>query len=155
MPLEFFTVAKNIRQCTGEPYSWTAVHNPEAWAEIVMVPSHGQVLLDRWLWIAVAMVVFVFFGFGTEAVAMHRTFLLGLGLGKLIPCLRDTTADRHNPVGASLNSLSSKAKTLFTWGPSASSSRTVTQSTLTSDETSIRKETCLSTDVEQKDGHEN
>lgn len=100
-------------------YSWSETHNPAAWNEIIMVPSQGTVLFDRWIWLGSGLVVFIFFGLGKEAVSMYRSGLLAVGLGKIVPSLRGDST-RHSTSGT-LSSFGSKAKTFIKRKSSVSS----------------------------------
>ena len=65
----------------GEPYSWSSIHDTQKWKEIIMIPSGGMWVYDRWIWLSCGLAVFIFFGFGKDAVNMYRTCLLAIGLG--------------------------------------------------------------------------
>ncbi|KAK5125549.1 hypothetical protein LTR85_000660 [Meristemomyces frigidus] len=90
-------------------YSWSETHDPAVWNEIIMVPSNGAVLFDRWIWLASGLVVFIFFGLGKEAVSMYCSGLLAVGLGKIVPSLRTDSTARKSTSGT-LSSFGSKAK---------------------------------------------
>lgn len=62
------------------PYSWDLVHGP-AWMDIIMIPRHGVVPLDRWITIVLGVLLFLFFGLGSDATKMYRKFWLKLRLG--------------------------------------------------------------------------
>lgn len=62
------------------PYSWDMVHGP-AWMDIIMIPKHGVVPLDRWITIVLGILLFLFFGLGSDATKMYRKFWLKLRLG--------------------------------------------------------------------------
>ena len=68
------------------PYSWSDVHGP-TWWDIVLVPSGGAILFDRWMQIGAGLALFIFFGLGQDAKAMYRRWLLKIGLGRCFPCL--------------------------------------------------------------------
>ncbi|KAK5134852.1 hypothetical protein LTR08_006084 [Meristemomyces frigidus] len=90
-------------------YSWSETHDPTTWNQIIMVPSDGAVLFDRWIWLGSGIVVFIFFGLGKEAVTMYRSGLLAIGLGKVIPSLRPDYNSRNSETGT-FSSFGSKAK---------------------------------------------
>ncbi|KAL8825350.1 MAG: hypothetical protein Q9170_007825 [Blastenia crenularia] len=48
--------------------------------DIVMVPQHGVVPVDRWITIVLGILLFLFFGLGTDATKMYRKWLLKLRL---------------------------------------------------------------------------
>ncbi|KAK3701834.1 a-factor receptor [Vermiconidia calcicola] len=136
IPVEIYTVYFNIETLAKEPYSWSSTHDPEAWKQIIMIPSGGQVVYDRWIWLTCGVVVFVFFGLGREALAMYRTGLLAVGFGKIFPTLRP---DHRGSTTATISSYSSKAKMLFksrtstsTWTSSTNNSYTMSSSALAS-----------------------
>ena len=108
-PMQIFIIANNAR-LVASPFKWRETHDYAAYNEILLVPSHGSVLIDRWFWIAAGVMVFAFFGFGREAINMYRTGLLAIGLGRLFPSLRPE-ARRLNV--STTSSFSSKAKLFF------------------------------------------
>lgn len=59
------------------PYSWDLVHG-SSWMDIVMVPQHGAVPLDRWITIVLGILLFIFFGLGSDAMKMYRKWWLKL-----------------------------------------------------------------------------
>ncbi|KAL9090178.1 MAG: hypothetical protein Q9165_005458 [Trypethelium subeluteriae] len=89
------------------PYSWKLVHDAEAWNEIMMVPSYGVVLIDRWIRVATGISVFVFFGVGKEAMSMYQTALVTIGLGRIFPRLKQ---GRGSTSSGSSSSFGSRAK---------------------------------------------
>ncbi|KAI4116887.1 MAG: hypothetical protein LQ345_002773 [Seirophora villosa] len=56
------------------PYSWDLIHTPSSWGNIIMVPQHGVVPLDRWMPIILGILIFVFFGMGSDATRMYRPY---------------------------------------------------------------------------------
>ncbi|KAF2238659.1 STE3-domain-containing protein [Viridothelium virens] len=104
--LTIYLFYKNII-VTHIPYSWKLVHDPEAWNEILMVPSYGVVLIDHWIRIATGISVFAFFGVGKEATSMYRTALVAIGLGKVFPRLKE---GRSSTSQGSSSSFGSRAK---------------------------------------------
>ena len=89
-PAEVYVLYKNSAVPMG-PYSWSDVHGP-TWWNIILVPSGGTVLFDRWMQIGAGLVLFIFFGLGQDAKAMYRRWLVKIGLGRLFPCLRPRVA---------------------------------------------------------------
>ncbi|KAL8993526.1 MAG: hypothetical protein Q9188_007308, partial [Gyalolechia gomerana] len=86
------------------PYSWDLIHGP-TWMDIIMVPQHGVVPLDRWITIVLGILVFLFFGLGSDATKMYRKCWLRLGLGagssglyeqSAMPHARSQSIDRDN-----------------------------------------------------------
>ncbi|KAL8935257.1 MAG: hypothetical protein Q9216_005521 [Gyalolechia sp. 2 TL-2023] len=76
------------------PYSWDLVHGP-AWMDIIMVPQHGVVPLDRWITIVLGILVFLFFGLGSDATKMYRKCWLRLRLGAHSPGLYGQSTTPH------------------------------------------------------------
>ena len=89
-PAEVYVLYKNSAVPMG-PYRWSDVHGP-TWWDIILVPSGGTVLFDRWMQIGAGLVLFIFFGLGQDAKAMYRRWLVKIGLGRLFPCLRSRAA---------------------------------------------------------------
>lgn len=147
IPVECYVFYSNLNSLDLKPYSWSNVHNPENWKEIVMVPSGGKIMYDRWIWLSGGLLVFLFFGFGKDAVNMYRTGLLAIGMGKIFPALRQ---DYGGSIAATISSYSSKARMMFrgkisasntTWASTSKESST----TSTSDLQSPKKEAYLGT----------
>ncbi|KAI4095661.1 MAG: hypothetical protein LQ344_001592 [Seirophora lacunosa] len=67
------------------PYSWDLIHTPSSWGNIIMVPQHGVVPLDRWMPIILGILIFVFFGMGSDATRMYRKWWLKLRPGTNSP----------------------------------------------------------------------
>ncbi|KAI4280301.1 MAG: hypothetical protein L6R35_005926 [Caloplaca aegaea] len=67
------------------PYSWDLIHAPSTWMNIIMVPQHGVVPLDRWMPIILGILIFVFFGMGSDATRMYRKWWLKLRPGTSSP----------------------------------------------------------------------
>ncbi|KAL8646400.1 MAG: hypothetical protein Q9210_006166 [Variospora velana] len=67
------------------PYSWDLIHAPSTWMNIIMVPQHGIVPLDRWMPIILGILIFVFFGMGSDATRMYRKWWLKLRPGTSSP----------------------------------------------------------------------
>ena len=119
IPVQAFTLYTNIDVLAKQPFSWSGAHDPEYWDNIVMVPSNGRVLYDRWIWLTSGVIVFVFFGCGRDAVNMYRTGLLAVGFGKVFPSL---SPDHRSSGSATMSSFSSKARMLFKLKSSSSDS---------------------------------
>ena len=84
-PAEVYVLYKNS-VVPMEPYRWSKVHGP-TWWDIVLVPSGGTVLFDRWMQIGAGLALFLFFGLGQDAKAMYRRWLVKIGLGRCFQCL--------------------------------------------------------------------
>ncbi|KAL9601700.1 MAG: hypothetical protein Q9219_002311 [cf. Caloplaca sp. 3 TL-2023] len=61
------------------PYDWNAIHGP-GWMNIIMIPQHGSVPLDRWITVTLGILLFLFFGLGGDATRMYRKWYLKLRL---------------------------------------------------------------------------
>ncbi|KAL8711786.1 MAG: hypothetical protein Q9225_007068 [Loekoesia sp. 1 TL-2023] len=92
------------------PYSWDLVHG-SSWMDIVMVPQHGVVPLDRWITIVLGILLFIFFGLGSDATKMYRkwwlrfrldTIFSGLHGQPAIPHARSLNVDHENSSLANL-----------------------------------------------------
>ena len=112
VPTQAYVLYRNL-SITRTPYKWSTVHNPSAWNEIIMVPSHGVILYDRYIWLAEGVVVFVFFGLGKEAVSMYRSGLLALGFGRVFPSLQPDYCGKRGSIVAAASVYTAKAKMLF------------------------------------------
>lgn len=118
IPVECYVLYFNFNNMDPEGYSWASVHDPEKWNEILMVPSGGSIIYNRWVWVSCGLIVFVFFGFGKDAINMYRTGLLAVGFGKLFPSLR---REYRGSITATVSSYSSKARMVFKRKSSATS----------------------------------
>ncbi|KAL8667349.1 MAG: hypothetical protein Q9168_007280 [Polycauliona sp. 1 TL-2023] len=74
------------------PYSWNLVHDRHAWMDIIMVPTHGFVSIDRWISVALGFFIFLFFGLGSDASKMYRKWWIKLRLGTNFPGLYGQTS---------------------------------------------------------------
>ena len=119
IPVECYVLYSNLVTFDLTPYSWSAVHDPENWKKIIIVPSGGKIMYDRWIWLSCGFLVFVFFGFGKDAVNMYRTGLLAIGMGKIFPALRQ---DYRGSIAATISSYGSRARMIFKGKRSASNS---------------------------------
>ncbi|KAK5020425.1 hypothetical protein LTR60_000524 [Cryomyces antarcticus] len=108
VPIQVYIFYLNM-QLPLLPYSWNEVHSAAAWAQIVMIPSFGTVLFDRWIRVVCGFLVFVFFGVGADAVLMYMSWLLALGCGRIFPSLKREGNGRSSPKH-SLGSWGEKAK---------------------------------------------
>jgi pheromone a factor receptor len=87
----FFYVNLDI---TWLSYDWGVIHDPEVWWIIPYVPALGVRTFDRWVSIIMSFFVFAYFGLGGEALDMYRKWMLGIGLGKLFPGLKEQRQER-------------------------------------------------------------
>lgn len=129
------------------PYSWSETHNKQSWDQIVMVPTSGAVVYDRWIWLVCAFLLFVFFGLGGEALTMYRTSLLSVGLGHIFPGLR-TQRNRSGSATGTFSSFGSRAKIFFrpsSWRYSSRSDSITSDATTTSGALSSKNVTFLDT----------
>ena len=92
-PAEIYVLYENSVVPMG-PYRWSEVHGP-TWWDIVLVPSRGTVLFDRWMQIGAGLALFLFFGLGQDAKAMYRRWLVNIGLGQCFPCLYSRAANQQ------------------------------------------------------------
>ena len=92
-PAEIYVLYENS-VVPMEPYRWSEVHGP-TWWDIVLVPSGGTVLFDRWMQIGAGLALFLFFGLGQDAKAMYRRWLVNIGLGRCFPCLYSRAANQQ------------------------------------------------------------
>ncbi|KAI9372530.1 pheromone A receptor-domain-containing protein [Aspergillus egyptiacus] len=113
IPIQSYMVWNNIY--LGLPwhqYSWSELHDP-AWHQIVMVPTNGEVLFDRWIPISAGFVLFVFFGCGRDASRMYRNFFQHLGLDCCFGPIQ-STASGSSPQNTA-DSYGSRARLLLPW----------------------------------------
>ncbi|GIZ48159.1 hypothetical protein CKM354_001123200 [Cercospora kikuchii] len=112
-PLHVYTFYATIGNDGLGPFSWNDVHHPTAysWDAVVMVPSDGNILWDRYIWLAGGIVIFMIFGFGKDAVRMYRDVLLACGFGKIWPSLKEGSP-RASPA-TTMSSVGSKARMFF------------------------------------------
>ncbi|EME82526.1 mating-type factor pheromone receptor [Pseudocercospora fijiensis CIRAD86] len=148
LPIQIWLLVLNIGAGVTS-YSWDDVHNPTLWDwnTAVKMPANGTIIFDRYIWMAGGILIFLLFGFGRDAVKMYRDGLLAIGLGRIFPSLHP---DRKSSIVASVTSMGSKAKMLFSNRSSASTSPTfnkgsVLSTSTTDSEYSPRKATFLET----------
>ncbi|KAI6874299.1 hypothetical protein KC338_g1254 [Hortaea werneckii] len=120
IPLSSWMLSVNLGS-QQEPYKWVEAHDYSKWNEIVVIPSNGNIVFDRFIWLGCGIMVFLTFGFGKEAVSMYRNGLLAVGLGRLFPGLGSDHDRSHITVFGSIGSLGSKTKLYFTRKSSAAS----------------------------------
>lgn len=84
VPVQCYVFSVTFR-VPKQPFDWNDIHDPEDWNRIIVIPSFGTVLYDRYIWLASGILMFVFFGFGTEALQMYRDSVKAIGLAKLFP----------------------------------------------------------------------
>lgn len=113
LPVQFYVFYRNLA-VERLPYSWSAIHGPEWW-QIIMIPTGGVVIFDRWIRIGCGFLVFFFFGLGRDAMKMYRSWLLRLGLGRIFPSLKDQydMGRASTSTGSRFGSFSSRAKLIF------------------------------------------
>ncbi|KAK5201574.1 a-factor receptor [Cryomyces antarcticus] len=131
VPIQVYIFYLNM-QLPLLPYSWNEVHSAAAWAQIVMIPSFGTVLFDRWIRVVCGFLVFVFFGVGADAVLMYKSWLLALGCGRIFPSLKREGNGRSSPKH-SLGSWGEKAKLVLSGKRhrGAASSRSLAKTSVT------------------------
>ena len=106
VPTQAYSLYYNITVLAKYPFNWAETHSAENWRQLIMVPSGGQVVYDRWIWLAIGAVVFASFGLGREALTMYRTGLLTLGFGKVFPGLKE---DHRGSITATISSFKDTA----------------------------------------------
>ncbi|KAL8946368.1 MAG: hypothetical protein Q9222_007223 [Ikaeria aurantiellina] len=95
LPLQLYVLYRNTT-VPLLPYSWRLVHGPE-WMDIIMMPAHGVVPLDRWITVVLGIFVFLFFGLGTEATKMYRKWWAKLRLDPTSTPTYDHTSTEQPP----------------------------------------------------------
>ncbi|MCJ1248170.1 a-factor receptor [Trapelia coarctata] len=139
LPVQFYILYQNT-SFPLQPYSWTRVHGPD-WDSVILIPTLGAVIFDRWIRIALGFIVFACFGIGGEATKLYKSWLVAVGLGYIFPVLNrpaqslPTHRVNSNPTRSSsetsrLGSLSTKAKLIFArkFSRSSAASSTVASS---------------------------
>lgn len=79
LPSQFYVLAVNM-SVPFRSYSWSRVHGSE-WNSVIMIPSNGYVIFDRWIRLACGLLVFCFFGVGTDALSMYKSWVRRIGFG--------------------------------------------------------------------------
>lgn len=92
-PLQLYILCLNWPR-NPAPYSWSRVHDKEAWSHFIYAPSEGTILPDRWIHIAGGFLIFALFGMGQDAKTTYKSWLLAIGMGKIFPQL-DRTRTRN------------------------------------------------------------
>ncbi|KAL8700689.1 MAG: hypothetical protein Q9201_005318 [Fulgogasparrea decipioides] len=87
LPIQLYIIYRNATVLPLIPYSWSLIHGKD-WMNIVMVPMHGVVPLDRWITIVLGIFIFLFFGLGSDATKMYHKWWLKLDLGTNFPGIR-------------------------------------------------------------------
>jgi pheromone a factor receptor len=108
LPLQMYVFYTNILpMLPPQPYSWSNIHGP-AFGEIIKIPTGGVLKPDRWIPIALSVLLFVFFGLGQDAMKMYRSFLKGIGLGRLTTLIGISRSSRREKKGPWYEALLSK-----------------------------------------------
>ncbi|KAL8999982.1 MAG: hypothetical protein Q9169_001227 [Polycauliona sp. 2 TL-2023] len=79
------------------PYSWKLIHDRHAWMDIIMIPTHGFVPIERWISVVLGFFIFLFFGLGSDATKMYRKWWIKLRLGTNFPGLYGPTSTLQAP----------------------------------------------------------
>ena len=123
LPLQLYGLIENISHYDFKPYSWSRVH--AHWANIILLPTFGQVTIDHWVQVGVGFAVFIFFGFGKDAMNLYRAWLVALGLSRIWPALRNDANTHDSEKQDSITTLGSRAqlwvKKRLSWRGSMSS----------------------------------
>lgn len=71
------------------PYSWSRVHDPEVWNQIVFIATNlaPRVQYNGWVGIVMACFLVFLYSFGSEGKEIYKGWLVGCGLGKIFPSL--------------------------------------------------------------------
>ena len=121
LPLVIYILVLNLPMAHGS-LRWKSIHSPGWSKSIIMVPTQGNVRFDRWVEIAAGFTVFIFFGFGRDAMLMYRSWLLGLGLGRVFPRLKHPhiegkparlSSTAQSSLRTKIGSISSRARLIF------------------------------------------
>ncbi|KAL8813847.1 MAG: hypothetical protein Q9223_006888 [Gallowayella weberi] len=114
-PVQFYVFSLNL-STPLIPYSWDLVHDRHAWMDIIMLPLHGFVPVDRWISVVVGFFVFMFFGLGSDATRMYRKWWLklrlGTGYGQRAAASAQTSQTGHEK-GDNATTLSSPTRSSF------------------------------------------
>ena len=86
LPLQLYILSLNT-SAELLPYSWDLIHDRHSWMDIIMVPTHGFVSIDRWISVVLGLFIFLFFGLGSDATKMYRKWWVKLRLGTNFPGL--------------------------------------------------------------------
>jgi pheromone a factor receptor len=94
LPYTAWLVVDVLKVING-PYSWSRVHNPETFHNILKVRMFGHVAPDKWGQVATGYVVIFVFGTGSDAHNTYKKMLLALGLGRFFPTSCARAEHRH------------------------------------------------------------
>jgi pheromone a factor receptor len=104
-------------------FDWAQTHDPTQydWNSIVLIPSGGVILFDRYIWLAGGLLIFPTFGFGREATKMYREMLIKVELARFFPALLQTSQTGASTTDGSsgswmssmTSSMSSKVRLIF------------------------------------------
>ncbi|CAG5188786.1 uncharacterized protein ALTATR162_LOCUS12032 [Alternaria atra] len=123
------------------PYSWSEVHDPNRFNNIIKVPVNGVVSFEKWVQVATGYITFCLLGTGVDANAHYRRMLVSTGAGKVWPSLYATSdggsrAPKSFPAARAWTaSVSSKAKSML-WSTESGSTSTGSTSDTFTDSTS-------------------
>lgn len=84
VPIQAYTFYVNL-SFPRDSYSWQDAHDPELLSEIMLVPSGGIVVYDRFIWLCAGFAMFLFFGLGKDAMSMYSDWMSALRLRILVP----------------------------------------------------------------------
>ncbi|KAI9677432.1 MAG: a-factor receptor [Caeruleum heppii] len=129
LPLQLYVFAVNL-SFPKHPYSFKELHGPQ-WSHIIMVPTGGQIIFDRWIRVASGFLLFIFFGIGGDALDLYRNWLVVLGVARLFPSLK---SPRRRPSSGSsrMGTWGSRARLLFRKSSQATATTVSMQSMRTS-----------------------
>ena len=111
LPVQLYVFYRNA-SFPLQPYDWDAIHGPDWWT-IIMIPTSGVVQFDRWIRIALGFTVFSCFGMGQDAVALYRSWLVSLGLGRIFARLHRQNRNSRRTLSNEGRSFGSRARMLF------------------------------------------
>ncbi|KAF2272753.1 STE3-domain-containing protein [Westerdykella ornata] len=80
----------------NDSYSWSKTHAPD-WNQPVLIPTKGEVRLDKWGQIATGYVAFLVYGTGNDAYNTYKRALCFFGLGKIFPSLYEESNSSSSP----------------------------------------------------------
>lgn len=91
------------------PFSFSQVHDPATWDQIIFNDKPFAVSPDRWIRIGGGILLFVFFGVGADAVTMYKGWILKSGVGRFVPSLLNEPSTPRSPLDSTTDSRTSKA----------------------------------------------
>ena len=119
-PLQIYILVLNWPEVYA-PYSWSHVHDALRWKIILLFPSNGTVLPDRWIDAACGAMVFVLLGLGQEAKVTYKSWLTKVGMSRcsaLLPLSRlrkgETTSATYGSKGGLFGRWSKGSKAVET-----------------------------------------